>query len=145
MIGIFLITHGACGESFLQNAIHVLNYRPPQMVAFGLVAQDDPLELLPVARSMLASVDSGDGVLILTDIYGASPANLAMKLLQPGRVEGLAGLNLPMLLRALRYREKGMAQLIKSSLSGAGEGMLQMEKQTQQGATVHRHSKSGGQ
>jgi len=115
------------------------------MVAFGLVAQDDPLELLPVARSMLASVDSGDGVLILTDIYGASPANLAMKLLQPGRVEGLAGLNLPMLLRALRYREKGMAQLIKSSLSGAGEGMLQMEKQTQQGATVHRHSKSGGQ
>ena len=61
---------------------------------------------------MLALVDNGKGVLVLTDIFGASPANLAMKLLEPGRIEGLAGVNLPMLLRAINYREKGMETLL---------------------------------
>jgi mannose/fructose-specific phosphotransferase system component IIA len=54
---------------------------------------------------MLHLVDDGDGVLLLTDIFGATPSNLALKLLEPGRVEGLTGVNLPMLLRALNYRD----------------------------------------
>ena len=108
MIGILLITHGSFGEALVQNACHVLNKRPVQVNQLGVSAQDDPLDLLPLALQMLDVVDNGDGVLILTDIFGASPANLAIKLLQPGRVEGLTGVNLPMLLRALTYREKGM-------------------------------------
>ena len=127
MIGILLITHGSYGEALVQNACHVLNKRPPQLNQLGLSAQDDPLDLLPLARQMLHLVDDGDGVLLLmTDIFGATPSNLALKLLEPGRVEGLTGVNLPMLLRALNYRDKGMATLLVRARDGGRDGILNM-------------------
>lgn len=128
MIGILLITHGTLGESLLQNVYHVLNKRPPLLAQLGIVAQDDPLAILPLARAMLAQVDEGEGVLVMTDIYGATPANVASKLLEPGRVEGIAGVSLPMLLRALTYRETGMENLVAKALSGARDGALNMLK-----------------
>lgn len=126
MIGILLITHGSYGEALVQNACHVLNKRPLQLNQLGLSAQDDPLDLLPLARQMLHLVDDGDGVLLLTDIFGATPSNLALKLLEPGRVEGLTGVNLPMLLRALNYRDKGMATLLVRARDGGRDGILNM-------------------
>ena len=126
MIGILLITHGSFGEALVQNACHVLNKRPPQLNQLGLSAQDDPLDLLPLARQMLHLVDDGDGVLLMTDIFGATPSNLALKLLEPGRVEGLTGVNLPMLLRALIYRDKGMATLLVRARDGGRDGILNM-------------------
>lgn len=126
MIGLFLITHSSYGESLIQCACHVLNRRPPQLAQLGVALQDDPLDLLPVARDMLAWVDKGDGVLVLTDIFGATPANIAMKLLKPGRIEGIAGVNLPMLLRALTYRDKGMETLITRAVAGGRDGVLHM-------------------
>lgn len=127
MIGILLITHGSYGEALVQNACHVLNKRPLQLNQLGLSAQDDPLDLLPLARQMLHLVDNGRGVLVLTDIFGASPANLALKLLEPGRIEGLAGVNLPMLLRALNYRDKGMETLLTRARDGGRDGILNMQ------------------
>lgn len=126
MIGIFLITHGSYGEALVQNVSHVLNKRPPQVMQLGLTSQDDPLDMLPMARDMLALVDKGDGVLILTDIFGASPANLALKLLERGRVEGLTGVNMPMLLRALTYRDKGMETLLVRARDGGRDGIINM-------------------
>ena len=126
MIGILLITHGSYGEALVQNACHVLNKRPPQLNQLGLSAQDDPLDLLPLARQMLHLVDDGAGVLLLSDLFGATPSNLALKLLEPGRVEGLTGVNLPMLLRALNYRDKGMATLLVRARDGGRDGILNM-------------------
>lgn len=126
MIGILLITHGSYGEALVQNACHVLNKRPPQLNQLGLSAQDDPLDLLPLARQLLGLVDAGEGALIMTDLFGATPANLALKLLEPGRVEGLTGVNLPMLLRALNYRDKGMATLLVRARDGGRDGILNM-------------------
>lgn len=128
MIGILLITHGSFGEALVQNACHVLNRRPPQLNQLGVSAQDDPLDLLPLAHNLIQLVDSGKGVLILTDIYGATPSNLTLKLLEPGKVEGLAGVNLPMLLRTLTYREKGMETLLTKAVSGARDGVLNLLK-----------------
>jgi PTS system ascorbate-specific IIA component len=76
---------------------------------------------------MLKLVDNGKGVLVLTDIFGASPSNLALKLLEPGRVEGIAGVNLPMLLRALTYREKGMEVLLTRAIGGGRDGVFNMQ------------------
>ena len=106
----------------------MLNRRPPLLNQLGVAAQDDPLDLLPLARQMLELVDGGAGVLLLTDVYGASPANLVMKLLDPGRIEGLAGVNLPMLLRALTYREKGFDVLLSRSTTGGRDGVLNLLK-----------------
>lgn len=127
MIGIFLITHGTLGEALIQCACHVLNKRPPQIAQLGVSAQDDPLDLLPTARQMAAWADSGGGVLVLTDIYGATPSNIATKLLHPGRIEGIAGVNLPMLLRTLTYREKDMNTLIQRAISGGCDGVMHMK------------------
>lgn len=127
MIGIFLITHGSLGESLVQCACHVLNKRPQQIVQLGVSGQDDPLDALPLARDMLKLVDSGRGVLLLTDIFGATPCNVALKLLQPGRIEGVAGVNLPMLLRALTYREKDLETLVTRTVAGGRDGVMLMK------------------
>ncbi|WP_313952310.1 PTS sugar transporter subunit IIA [Accumulibacter sp.] len=126
MIGILLITHGCFGESLIQNVCHVLNKRPPLLGQIGVSWQDDPLDILPLARQRLQEVDGGDGVLLLTDIFGATPANLSLKLLEPGRVEGVSGLSLPMLLRALTYRERGMETMLQKAVSGAHDGVMKL-------------------
>lgn len=128
MIGILLITHETLGESLIQCACHVLNKRPTQLLQLGVAAGDDPNDLLPLARQMLQLVDSGEGVLVITDIYGATPSNLAAKLLDAGRVEGLSGANLPMLLRAINYRDKGMETLLMRATGGGRDGVLNMLK-----------------
>ena len=128
MIGIFLITHGTFGESLIQNVCHVLNKRPPQISQLGVAAQDDPLDILPMAKLLLSEVDGGAGVLIMTDILGATPANLALKLLEPGRIEGVAGVNLPMLLRVLTYRKNPMDTLVQKAISGGHDGIVNLHR-----------------
>lgn len=128
MIGLFLLTHSTYGEALIQCACHVLNKRPLQLAQLGVAVQDDPLDTLPLARDMLKLVDTGGGVLVMTDIYGATPSNLAIKLLEPGRVEGIAGVNLPMLLRAIAYRDRDMETLVTRAVAGGRDGVLNMLK-----------------
>jgi PTS system ascorbate-specific IIA component len=128
MIGLLLITHETLGESLIQCACHVLNKRPMQLLQLGVAAGDDPSDLLPLAHQMLQLVDTGEGVLVITDIYGATPSNLAAKLLQPGKIEGLTGANLPMLLRAISYRDKDMETLLARATGGGRDGVLNMLK-----------------
>ena len=96
-----------------------------------MAGQDDPLDALPLARRLLGLVDDGSGVLILTDIIGATPANTAAKLLEPGRIEGVAGVNLPMLLRTITYRERNIDVLLKKAIAGACEGVAHMKQAKQ--------------
>ncbi|MEK6592820.1 MAG: PTS fructose transporter subunit IIA [Pseudomonadota bacterium] len=126
MIGILIITHGTLGESLIHCASHVLNKRPPRLKQLGVTAQDDPLLLLPQARALVKELDDGDGVLILSDIYGGSPSNMAVKLLIPGKVEGVAGVSLPMLIRALTYRDKSLQTIVTKAVSGGCEGVVRI-------------------
>jgi len=126
MIGILIIAHGTLGESLIHCASHVLNKRPARLKQLGITAQDDPLLLLPQARALVKELDDGSGVLILSDMYGGSPSNIAAKLLIPGRVEGVAGVNLPMVIRALTYRDRPLATLIVKAVSGGCEGVLRI-------------------
>ena len=129
MIGILLITHGSMGECLVQNVCHILNRRPPLFAQLGISAQDDPLDILPTARTLVGQVDEGDGVLIMTDILGATPSNLTLKLLDPGHIEGVAGVSLPMILRALTYRKNEMKTLVKKAVSGGRDGVINMHRQ----------------
>ena len=124
MIGILIVAHDTLPDSFARAVTHVLGSRPPQFETMSVRSTDDPLDLLPAARAALSRLDTGEGVLVLTDIYGATPANLANKLLSPGRVEGVAGVNLPMLVRAFTYRTKGMETMIRKTISGGCEGVV---------------------
>jgi mannose PTS system EIIA component len=124
MIGILIVAHGALGQSLVDAVTHVLGTRPAQFGVLAVSADDDPLELLPKARAQVSALDTGDGVAVLADLYGATPCNLATKLARPGRVEVIAGVNLPMLVRAFTYRTRGMETLVRKAISGGCEGVL---------------------
>ena len=126
MIGILIISHGALGESLIHAASHVLGKRPLRVRQIGVTVHDEPEAILPLARKCVRELDGGEGVLVLTDIYGATPCNIAMRLLQKGRVEGVSGLNLPMLIRALTYRDEPLATVVQKARSGGAEGVLHM-------------------
>ena len=127
MIGILIIAHDSLGDGLARAVTHVLGSRPPQFEVLSVAATDDPLMLLPAARQLVLRLDAGAGVLVFSDIYGASPCNLVGKLLEPGRVEGIAGVNLPMLVRAITYRARGMETMVKKAISGGCEGVVHME------------------
>jgi mannose PTS system EIIA component len=127
MIGVLIVAHDSLAESLVRAVTHVLGGRPAQFESFSVKATDDPLALLPQARAALERLDTGDGVVVFSDIFGATPCNLAVKLLRAGRIEGIAGVNLPMLVRAFTYRTKGMDTLIKKAVSGGCEGVLHVE------------------
>jgi PTS system ascorbate-specific IIA component len=135
MIGVLIIAHGSLGDSLVQAVTHVLGARPAQFDVLPVVATDDPLVLLPRARAMLQALDTGDGALVFSDLYGATPCNLAVKLAQPGRVEVISGVNLPMLVRAFTYRTKGMDTLVKKAISGGCEGVQHVEIDPRYAAT----------
>jgi len=126
MIGILIVAHGAFGEALIHSASHVLGKRPLRVRQVGITVHDDPEAIRPQAAELVRQLDEGDGVLVLTDIYGATPGNIALKLLVPGRVEGVSGVNLPMLIRVLTYREKGLAAAVEKALSGGTEGVIHM-------------------
>jgi PTS system mannose-specific IIA component len=130
MIGILIVSHGAFGESLIHSASHVLGKRPLYVRQLGVTVHDDPDEILPTAQDLIRFLDQGEGVLVMTDIYGATPSNIGSRLLQPGRVEGIAGVNLAMLIKALSHREGAtLEDLLGKALSGAIEGIVRMEHQ----------------
>ena len=126
MIGILLVSHGAFGEALIHCASHVLGKRPLYLRQLGVTIHDDPDAILPVAEDLIRFLDQGSGVLVLTDIYGATPSNIASRILKPGKVEGIAGVNLPMLIRALTYREEPLESVLAKAFEGASEGVLRM-------------------
>jgi mannose PTS system EIIA component len=127
MIGILIVAHDTLPDSLVKAVTHVLGSRPPQFETLSVSASDDPFHLLPAAKETVAKLDTGDGVLVFSDIYGATPCNLASKLLLPGRVEVIAGVNLPMLVRAFTYRAKGMDTMIRKAISGGCDGVVRVE------------------
>lgn len=136
MIGILIVAHGTLGESLIQCATHVLGSRPEQVVALDVTAQTQ-LCMLDDARQLLQDLDQGEGVLLLSDIYGATPCNTMCRLLEPGRVEGIAGVNLPMLMRAITYRHLPLSALIAKTVAGGQEGILYITTEFCNAATGH--------
>ena len=126
MIGLLIVAHGTLGESLIHCASHVMGKRPLYLRQLGVTIHDDPEAILPQGRDLVRFLDQGQGVLVMTDIFGATPANIACRLLEPGRIEGISGINLPMLIKAFSYREEPMKDLIEKSLAGAMEGVIRM-------------------
>ena len=124
MISLLIVAHGNLGESLIQCATYVLGKRPEALENVDLAASEDPDAMLQRARALLAGLDRGEGVLILTDVYGATPCNIVCKLIRPGRVEAIAGVNLPMLLKALTYRDHGMGTLLEKTVEGGQAGIM---------------------
>ena len=126
MVGILIIAHGTLGESLIHCASHVMGGPPAQLAHIGVSMHDDPQVVLPKAIKLLRALDEGRGVLVLSDVYGATPSNIACRLLISGKIEGVAGVNLPMLVRALTYRNETLKTVVAKAISGGIEGVMQM-------------------
>ena len=126
MIGVLIVTHGDIGTSLLTSANQILGAPQAQVATLSVWRADDIDDLVLRARDLLENLDSGDGVLVLTDIFGATPGNVASRLLEDGRVEGVSGASLPMLLRVLTARNGSLAGAVKRALSGGAEGVVHM-------------------
>ena len=124
MIGILLVTHNGLGDSLVDCVRHVLGSVPPNLMALSVLADDDPQQKENEARALIAQLDTGSGVLLLSDLFGATPSNIARRLYQPGRVEGVAGVNLPMLLRAVCYSSKPLADVTQKTLDSGRSCVL---------------------
>jgi len=135
MIGILIVTHGGFGEALLHCASHMTGKPLPQVRQLSVALHDDPETILPRARALVRELDSGEGVLVLTDMLGATPSNIATRLLAPGKVEGVAGASLPMLIRALTYREEPLAAVVEKALSGGREGVVHLNTDARNAAS----------
>jgi mannose PTS system EIIA component len=124
MIGILIISHENLGGSLIQCATHVIGEKLQQVMYLSVFAHDNPDDVVVSARKLVSQIDMGDGVLMLSDIYGATPCNIACQLIKPGKVECLAGVNLPMLIRALTYRNEPLAVMVEKAVSGGKDGIL---------------------
>ena len=126
MIGILIVTHGEIGTALLHSASQILGEAPRQVATLSVWRQDDPDDLILRAQELISGIDDGDGVLVLTDIFGATPGNVVSRLLQDGRIEGVSGVSLPMLLRVLSKRKGPLAAVVQRAMSGGAEGVVHM-------------------
>lgn len=104
MIGLVLVTHGRLAEEFVTAMQHVVGEQP-QIEAIGIGPDDDIEARRGDIGSAIAAVDSGEGAILLTDLFGGTPSNLAISMLTSGSVEVIAGVNLPMLIRLASARK----------------------------------------
>jgi PTS system ascorbate-specific IIA component len=124
-IGILLITHEGIGSAMLAVATRLLRQLPLKTEAFEVPFDADPDALLPQASAALRRVDGGQGVLVLTDLYGATPSNLAARLARIGTpVRRVSALSLPMLLRVMNYPELELDELPNVAAAGARNGVI---------------------
>jgi PTS system ascorbate-specific IIA component len=126
-VGILLVTHGNIGAVLLQSARDILGVCPLPATHLPAPQSCDPEQVLAAARRATQQLDSGDGVLVLTDMYGATPSNIACRLSDHHKVRVVAGLNLPMLVRVLNYPDLGLDELAWKAVTGGRDGVLNLE------------------
>jgi len=124
MIGIILLAQEDMGRGLLNAVEHVLGNRPERLDIQPIDYRQSQEALAQALSERIRMIEQGDGVLILADIYGSSHTNAACRLLVPGSVELVSGINLPMLVRVLNYRNLGMDELLRKAQSGGVEGIV---------------------
>lgn len=132
MTGIVVVVHAPLGEAMREFAIHVLGEAGSKMAVHDIQADDMPEDMAPIVMRDIRAADTGQGVLVLTDLIGATPANIAKRAVSEAQALGtqccvVAGLNTSMLLRALTTRDQGLAETRSKALAGGVQGCLQVD------------------
>lgn len=123
-VGILIISHDGLGQALLDTVIATLGGCPVEVRLLSVSRSADPDTLDQQARSYAQELDHGAGLLVLTDIYGSTPSNIACRLQDLPEVRVVAGINLPMLFRIFNYPELGLDALTEKALSGGRDGVM---------------------
>lgn len=125
-VGLLIITHDGIGPSLLGTTSYMLGGCPLNAKLLMASRDSEPLDLIATANDYIKQLDTGDGVLILTDQYGSTPSNIAAKL-KDKNIRAIAGLNLSMLIRVLNYPQLALDELVEKALSGGRDGIVEVE------------------
>ena len=123
-VSVLLITHENIGEIILQTVRRVLEMCPLQTRCLPVPFDSDPDEVQQEAAQMIKGLDKGDGVLILTDMFGSTPSNIAHRLSKPGKIMVVTGLNLPMIIKVMNYPNLNLEQLVDVAVEGGKNGVI---------------------
>ncbi len=123
-VGVLLITHDCIGSSLVATVTRMLSELPLALDSLDVPCDSDPDEMAALLCSRLEALDQGAGVLMLTDIFGGTPSNIACKPPPGVPVRMVAGVNLPMLVRVLNYPQLALDELAEKALSGGREGVF---------------------
>jgi PTS system ascorbate-specific IIA component len=129
MIGILVVSHEPLGTALIHCTRHIFGRMPPQLAALDVIPDEDPDAALGAARELLARINDGTGVIVLTDLYGATPARIAARLAEPHRIVVIAGVNLPLLVKALTHRRGELDEVVARLLDGVRETIVPIEAQ----------------
>ncbi len=131
MVGLMVITHNQIGAALIETATRMLDSCPMPVEVISVTAADNPEDILQQSGEKLARINQGDGVIVLTDMYGSTPSNIAIQICENhdknkkrGNAVVITGVNLPMLVRLLNYPNLNLQQLIDKALSGGRDGIL---------------------
>ena len=122
-VGILIITHSNIGLSLYDAVTSVIGKCPLPTKLLPVSLDCEPEDLVLKAHKLISELDKGQGVLVLTDMYGSTPSNIACKLAN-GKVQVVAGIILPMLVRVMNYPNLDLPQLANKALSGGHEGVI---------------------
>ncbi|NCD25432.1 MAG: PTS sugar transporter subunit IIA [Deltaproteobacteria bacterium] len=123
MVGVIVVTHGEFGKYLLEAAQTILG--PQENCAYlAIEGVMDMNGLLSELKTTVSRLDTGNGVIILTDMFGGTPSNISLSLLQPNKVDVLTGVNLPMMLRVLAMREQPLNDLVLEAKKAAIHGIV---------------------
>jgi mannose PTS system EIIA component len=125
-IGVLLISHESLGQDMLDISVKAMGFCPLAVKVLGIPLDADPDTLSHQAQALVSSLDSGDGVLVLTDLCGATPANIASRLTQDNHIMIVAGFNLPMLMRVFNYAQLTLMEIAERAINGGRQGILLM-------------------
>jgi mannose PTS system EIIA component len=125
MNGIFIIAHAPLASALRQCVLHVFPDSAPGLLALDVLPNLPPEESLAQARQMLRGLEGGQA-LVLTDVFGATPCNVAQRLIDGLQSKLIAGVNLPMLLRTVSYRHESLDALVSRAMIGATQGVIQV-------------------
>lgn len=127
MINIVIIAHSEIANSFAYCVEHILNKRIDNLHIVAVKKAEDTDDVLSRARELLDKTEHDQGILILSDLFGATPYNIAQRLVVPGKIELISGLNLPMLIRAVSYAKSDLATVIAKALEGGTSGIVHFD------------------
>ncbi len=123
-IGVLLVSHESLGYTILDISVKTLSVCPLATRVLSVPLDDDLDILAERAEKMVIELNSGDGVLVLTDLCGATPSNIACQLVRFDDVMVVAGLNLPMLIRVLNYPELSLTEMAERAVDGGRQGVM---------------------
>jgi PTS system mannose-specific IIA component len=123
-VGLLLITHNDLGRYLLDTASGILGSCPVRTRSLNVPGSCDPDMLLENACALYRELDQGDGVLVLTDLYGSTPSNIAARLLEKFDILVISGVNVPMLMRILNYPTCSLEEMANKALTGARDGVV---------------------